>query len=630
MKRILETAILAALLVGAVSCDGSGKDDPSSKAPAVPSGLKLHDVTETDLTFQWDAVSGAASYDWKLSKGGTEVDKGSVSGRNVIVGGLEAGTQYRFGIRAVNAEGLASDFTYLEARTSDAGQDEPDPGPGPDTDLSKYYSDFKIPSAEEDGEARAFPGAEGGGMSVTGGRGGKVIHVKNLNDSGEGSFRQAVCGTSGKRTVVFDVAGTINLKSDITISSGDLTIAGQTAPGDGICLKNYTTQINADNVIIRFLRFRLGDEAPWTQAQIDAGDADGQDCIWGRYHKDIIIDHCSMTWSIDECASFYANKNFTLQWCVVGESMKDCKLHTKDSHGFGGIWGGENASFHHNLLIHNDSRNARIDHPHIYLDHRNPSNRGHVDYRNNVIYNWGDNSTYGGEGGWFNVVGNYYKPGPSSKQRNYFLDLYGVYSKCSFCNEQNIEEGYPDIYIASNVHASNSSISSDNASGIYYHNGEGHDNYRKTLSAPLAISESSGKPAFTTTHSAQKAMEAVCSWGGASLSRDKVDARLAADVKAGTGILINDIAAVKAAYGFAWPEYTASDDQMAKVADSDHDGIPDWFETAYGLDKADPSDAASFSFDPKKRYTNLEMYLHYLVRNIVASQNADGEYTRLD
>ena len=165
----------------------------------------------------------------------------------------------------------------------------------------------------------------------------KGIHVKTLEDTGsEGSRRWAV-NQSGARTVVFDVAGIIELQSDLKISRGDLTIAGQTAPGDGICLKNYTVNLAASNIIIRFMRFRLGDEAPWTSADIAAGKADGEDCIWGRYLDNVILDHCSMSWSVDEAASFYANEYFTLQWCLIAESMKDCKLHTKGNHGYGGL-----------------------------------------------------------------------------------------------------------------------------------------------------------------------------------------------------------------------------------------------------------------------------------------------------
>ena len=427
MKKSILTLLAVSGLILA-SCGGNGDPDPKkedSTAPAVPSGIQLHSATETSLSFQWSAVNGASQYDWKLLSGGAEVKTGMTSNRNVIINELTKATDYQFAVRSVafSSSGtklLSNWSSAIDARTE--GSAEPDSGPS-----DQYYDRFKIPSVEEDGVARAFPGAEGGGMYTTGGRGGKVIHVTNTNDSGAGSLREAL-GTSGARIIVFDVAGTIELQSDLKITRGDVTVAGQTAPGDGICLKNYTVNIQANNVIIRFVRFRLGDEAPWTEAQIKNGDADGEDCIWGRYLDNVILDHCSMSWSVDETASFYGNENFTMQWCLIAESMKECKLHSKGTHGYGGIWGGKNASFHHNLLAHHDSRNARIDHPHIYQDHKNPARRGNVELRNNVIYDWGDNSTYGGEGGWFNIVNNYYKKGPSSKDRQYVVDLYGAYT----------------------------------------------------------------------------------------------------------------------------------------------------------------------------------------------------------
>jgi hypothetical protein len=495
---------------------------------------------------------------------------------------------------------------------------------------AEHYEDFSIPANEEDGLARAFPGAEGGGMYTTGGRGGSVYHVTSLEDtSTDGTLRYGIEKGSRPLTIVFDVAGVIELKSDLKITKGDLTIAGQTAPGDGICLKNYTTNIAANNVIIRFIRFRLGDEAPWTAAEIEAGKADGEDCIWGRYLDHVVIDHCSMSWSVDEAASFYANEYFTLQWCFIAESMKNCKLHTKGNHGYGGLWGGKNASFHHNILAHHDSRNARIDHPHIYQDHKNPARRGNVDLRNNVIYDWGDNSTYGGEGGHFNLVNNYYKKGPASKDRKYFVDAYGVYtSKCSTCGESNIEEGYPEIYLSGNVYAQYASMA-NGPEGIYWHNGSGHDFYNQTASAALPLVGKDGKDAYTTTHTAEKALEAACSYAGASLSRDAVDERISQDIKNGTGALINDIADVKSKYGAAWPVYTASGEEKAKVKDSDADGMPDWFEEQFGLNKSKGEDASQMTLDKNGRYTNLEMYLHYLVKDLVAAQNAGGSYTKL-
>ena len=608
---------------------GGGSETPSTVAPKQPTGLKVLDgkTTETSLTFQWDPQSGV-KFSYTLTQGSTTVKEGSTSNRNVKVDGLTKATTYQFTVFAVVGDSKSAGAT-LEAKT--AGEDDPgvDPGVDPGTDPTIAYEEFGIPEAEEDGIARAFPGAEGGGMYTTGGRGGKIYHVTSLDDTNtQGTLRYGIEKGDRPLTIVFDVAGIIELKGDLRITKGDLTIAGQTAPGDGICLKNYATNISASNVIIRFMRFRLGDEAPWTATEISNGSADGEDCIWGRYNDNIVLDHCSMSWSVDECASFYGNEFFTMQWCLIAESMKNCKLHTKGNHGYGGLWGGKNASFHHNILAHHDSRNARIDHPHIYENHKNPSRRGNVDLRNNVIYDWGDNSTYGGEGGHFNLVNNYYKKGPSSKDRKYFVDAYSVYSKCSSCKESNIDEGYPELYLMGNVYSQYATMENGPA-GIYWHNGGSHTHYNETLSAPLLIFGQGGKDAYTSTHSAENALDAVCSFAGASLVKDAVDVRISSHILSGGGKLIDDIAAVKTAYGEAWPVYKATEEQLNAKRDADADGIPNDIEEAWGLNKSDPKDASEYTLDPDKRYTNLEMYLHYLVKDIVNGGNQKAEYKKL-
>ena len=597
--------IYGALMCLVAAC-GSSDDPVKEQAPAIPEGLVLHAAADDALTFQWRPVADAASYGWVLRQEGTTVQEGTVTQRNVTVGGLRKATVYRFGVRSVNAEGTSA-WTEIDAETT--GEDTPE---GPD--LSKYYASFQIPAVEEDGVPRAFPGAEGGGMYTTGGRGGKVLHVTNLDDSGEGSFRWAVT-QSGARIVVFDVAGIIELRSKVQITRGDLTIAGQTAPGDGICIKNYTVNINADNVIVRFLHFRLGDEGP------DADD--GEDCIWGRYRSGVILDHCSMSWSIDECASFYANENMTLQWCILSESMND-SAHSKGAHGYGGIWGGKDASFHHNLLANHHSRNPRIDHPEIYPKSGGAfdwSKRGNVDLRNLVVYNWEDNSTYGGEGGHFNLVNCYYKPGPSSKDRYYFVDAYSVYSSSQ------VDYGYPSLYLSGNVHTAHPDITADNrVHGVYFHETGKYDippGYAFPTAA-WTLAGPSGETVYTTTHTAEGALEAVLDYAGDCLHRDSVDGRAVSQVREDTGRIINTPSEVG-----GWPAYSATPEQLARVKDSDSDGMPDWFETEFGLDKSDASDAGAKSLDKEGRYTNLEMYLHYLVKDIVAAQNTGGTYTRI-
>lgn len=621
MNKLLNTIPLFLTVFAVLSC--GAKDNPSEggetlpQAPGAPAALSLHSFDETSLTFQWTAVSGADSYSWTLSQAGTEVKNGSVKGRNVKVEGLTKATDYRFGVKAVNAGGESA-YTFLDART--AGEATPGPGPVP---TGIEYEDFAIPAAEEDGVARAFPGAEGGGMYTTGGRGGKVIHVTNLNDKGTGSLRAAI-ETSGARTIVFDVAGTIELASDLKIAKGDVTIAGQTAPGDGICIKNYATNINADNVIIRFVRFRLGDEGNWSEADINNHKADGEDCIWGRYHKDIILDHCSMSWSIDETASFYANANMTLQWSVIAESMKKCRLHSKGDHGYGGIWGGKDASFHHNLLAHHSNRTPRFDHTYLYEGNgkSTATYRGNVDYRNCVNYNGQGNGCYGGEGGNFNMVNNYYK----NTGKKYFIEADGGY----VTGGTQYAYDWAHLYLSGNY---NSDGSSDKyPDGVYWK--KAYDAYSLSydghvLSSALPIHGKDGADAYVSTHTASGAYSAVCSYAGASLRRDAVDKRIVTGVKSGTGRIINDIDDIKAEYGSAWPVLSATDAEKAAIADTDGDGIPDAIETAWGLDKNNAQDGAAKSLDKNGRYTNLEMYLHYLVREVVSAQNQNATYNKL-
>src|SRR6478609_3988505 len=281
----------------------------------------------------------------------------------------------------------------------------------------------------------AFPGADGFGKFATGGRGGKTYIVSNLNDAGPGSLREAI-QKKEPRTIVFSVSGNIELKSTLNINNGDITIAGQSAPGDGICIRNYQVNISANNVIVRFLRFRLGDTA---KQEADAfGGTKGS--------ENIIIDHCSMSWSTDECASFYRNKNFTLQWCMITESLNQ-SVHLKGEHGYGGIWGGEGASFHHNLFAHHVSRLPRFSGSSTTPNSLNEL----VDFRNNVIYNWRSNNTYGGEKGRYNVVNNFYKPGPATRSKKPWM--------------VNRRSPLGKFFISGNYIAGNEAASKDNWTG---------------------------------------------------------------------------------------------------------------------------------------------------------------------
>ncbi|NDV78201.1 pectate lyase [Dysgonomonas sp. 511] len=453
----------------------------------------------------------------------------------------------------------------------------------------------------------AFPGAEGGGMYTTGGRGGKVLYVTKLDDDGsEGTLRWAL-RQKYPRIVMFKVSGVIELKSRINLTSGNVTIAGQTAPGEGICIRNHSLMVRAGNVIIRYIRFRMGDE---TKINDDA--------LGGIRQHNIIIDHCSMSWSTDECASFYANTDFTMQWCLMTESLRH-SVHEKGSHGYGGIWGGKNASFHHNMLSCHDNRNPRFDHPFLYNSQYPESEyRGVVDFRNNVIYNWGANNCYGGEGGQFNMVNNYYKPGPASNPKtSYFINTYGL-CKDLKGDGQIHDFGHPVLYIAGNHFAGNpNGINNDNRKGIYPAKG---GKEAKEQTKPLLIN---GKEkGHTTTHTAEKAFEKVLSYAGASLFRDDVDLRAVDDAAKGMATIQdggngskNGFIDTQSAVG-GWQEYKS----LPAPADTDGDGMPDEWEDTHGLDKHNAEDA---NLIPKGSigYTNVEIYLNSIVEHITKEQS---------
>ncbi len=456
-------------------------------------------------------------------------------------------------------------------------KEDPIPGPGdPTTDEPGNGDDDDDDDIVPD-EIPAFPGAQGGGMFVTGGRGGDVYVVNTLEDGpAEGTLRWAV-DKEGPRTIVFAVTGTIYLNTELRISNGDLTIAGQSAPGGGITLANYPVRISADNIIIRFLRFRMGDER----------NVEG-DAIWGRQQKDIILDHCSMSWSTDETASFYDNENFTMQWCLIAESLNE-SVHGKGAHGYGGLWGGYNASFHHNLLAHHKSRNPR------FYGVRDGIEREKAELINNVIYNWGSNSSYGGEGGEYNIINNYYKSGPATKSNKdrifeaYYLGSYG-----KFFVEGNLVGGFPDV-------------TADNWLGIDLKSG-GNKEDLKALSV-FEITEVE----FT---SADEAYEKVLEHAGASLWRDTVDARIVEEVANGTatfGGTYGDGLGIIDTQGTigGWPELK----EGIAPADTDQDGMPDAWETEKELNPNDSNDASGK--DLSNYYTNLEIYLNNLVSNTI-------------
>ncbi|WP_207431592.1 FlgD immunoglobulin-like domain containing protein [Sabulibacter ruber] len=451
----------------------------------------------------------------------------------------------------------------------------------------------------------AFPGAEGFGRYATGGRGGAVLEVTNLNDSGPGSLRAAI-NASGARTVVFRVSGTIALASNLTIRYPNITIAGQTAPGDGIAIKNYPVSVDADNVIVRYLRFRMGDE---TQQEADA--------FGGRFHKNIIVDHCSMSWSTDECVSFYANENFTLQWCLISESLRN-SAHAKGAHGYGGIWGGKNASFHHNLMAHHDSRNPRLGEE----AGKAFALTDLVDVRNNVYYNWANNSMYGGEAMNVNVVNNYYKPGPATakkerifsidKNKNEGTEVYDIWGK---------------FYIDGNFVEGSTRATNDNWTyGVF---NQFHSSYGTVSDADKAAMRRSEPHPIqnnVTTHSAEEAYELVLNKAGASLKRDAVDTRIINTVRtktfttAGSNGSTNGIIDSQNDVG-GWPTLAS----LPAPEDTDKDGMPNVWETAKGLNLNNAEDRNGDRNNDG--YTNLEEYLNSLVSTGNLTSSPEGKKT---
>lgn len=473
------------------------------------------------------------------------------------------------------------------------------PKPDPVVDEPDESEEEVIPPYE--GLNYAFPGAEGFGQLTTGGRGGKVYIVDKLTDDGSaGTLRHAI-NQSGKRTIVFNTGGTIPLKSILQINFGDITIAGQSAPGDGITIRDFPVVINADNVIIRYLRFRMGDE---TEQQADALEA--------RFHKNIMIDHCSMSWSTDETATFYANENTTLQWSIISESLKN-SVHEKGSHGYGGIWGGKNASFHHNLLAHHDSRNPRLGEE----AGKAFALTDLVDVRNNVIYNWGSNSAYGGEAMNVNIVNNYYKPGPATptgskrnrivsidKNKNEGTEVYNIWGK--FFVDGNVIEGSTSASqdnwtygVLNQFHSSYGTVSQADINGL-------------RLAVPHSIDNN------VATHSGEKALELVLLHAGSSLKRDEVDLRIMENVKSNSysfeGSLgsTNGIIDSQADVG-GWPELKVG----TPIIDTDKDGIPDEWEITNKLDPKIATDAPKIK--PGTPYSFLEIYLNSLIKDFPLS-----------
>lgn len=432
----------------------------------------------------------------------------------------------------------------------------------------------------------AFPGAWGGGMFTTGGRGGKVIAVTNLDDSGPGSLRAAI-DAEGPRTVVFRVAGTIELKSNLDINHPDITIAGQSAPGDGICLSHQSLNINTQNVIVRHLRVRRG---------MPQG-GQGSDNIGGNPVGQIIIDHCSTSWGMDENLSLYrymkpmpdgtavklSTQNVTIQWCISSEALN------AHDHAFGGTWGGQDSTFHHNLFACNTGRNPSI------------GMSGEFDFRNNVLFNWRHRTMDGGdETSLINVINNYYKPGPASRGEMVStiarIESRHMYSPGSAWATGN---WYPKTgdrpgkwYVAGNVVEGYPEVTKDNWLGM-----------RGPVEIARVRTPFEAWPMPQET--AEQALASVLAKGGATLPRrDVVDARVMEMVRTGR-VVGNGIISDPAEVG-GFPQLKFSPSEVPN--DSDRDGMPDPWEVKHGFNPNNPADGATDA--DNDGYTNVEEFLN--------------------
>lgn len=456
---------------------------------------------------------------------------------------------------------------------------------------------------------------QGGGSQTTGGTGGQVLYVSSLSDDTDkstglpmrGTLRYAVEYQSGARVVLFRVSGTIHLNSPLHIRHSNISILGQSAPGDGICIADYPLIVNANNVIVRFIRVRLGDVSNTESDAVSVNDATG-----------VLLDHLSCSWSVDECVSCYGNTNFTMQYCIVSESLK-ISVHGKGSHGYGGIWGGTNASFHHNLLAHHDSRTPRFDHDYVNSTHIGP-----IDFVNNVVYNWGGNSAYGGEGSTngaggrhINFVSNYYKPGKATKS-GVKARLLNPTTKCGPTEKDphagctgklggTVDPG--KFYLANNIMDGSPSVTSDNWSGVY------PDEASKKEQCKATSRWMEGLTPLVNEQTAEAAYETVLAKAGCSLHRDAVDTRIIEEVRTGTytyegskgstGGLIDTQSDVG-----GWPELK----EGAKPVDTDGDGIPDEWEIQYGLNPKLVSDGKTSTL--VDGIPNYEVYLNSIVAHL--------------
>jgi len=450
---------------------------------------------------------------------------------------------------------------------------------------------FSIISLQLFAQPLAFPSAEGFGKFTTGGRGGVIIKVTNLNDDGPGSFRAAAT-KKYPRIVLFDVSGTIHLQSKLNIL-GNVTIAGQSAPGDGICLADQTVGIGGDNIIIRYIRIRLGDKFQNLGMVDKSGD---DDAFGGNRRKNIIIDHCSMSWSDDEVFSIYGGDSTTVQWNLIAEPLNySYHFETGDKdyekHGYGGIWGGKHLSAHHNLFADCVSRNPRFN------GARLGASEEFVDFSNNVIYNWQHNTVYGGEEGKYNVTNNYYRPGPSTD---------ASVARRIVNPTVNETQGLGVFFVNGNFVDGNESVSKNNRLGIDF------DKKITDVQKTNAITDKPFETLAINIQDPKAAYFSVLNHVGASFKRDTLDERIIQDVVQRRGRIIDMQGGFPHGTEYekttnAWPNLQS----LPVLKDSDNDGMPDSWESKMGLN---PNVADDNKFSLSKEYTNIEMYLNSLTQ----------------
>ena len=435
--------------------------------------------------------------------------------------------------------------------------------------LSIFLVSFSFIGAQQ----LAFPGAEGFGAYSKGGRGGQVLYVTNLEDSGPGSLRWAV-EQKGPRTVVFSISGTIELKDRLNIEHPYMTIAGQTAPGDGICLRGETLRIATYDVIIRYLRVRLGD------GSYGVGSKQGKDGISISEGEDIIVDHCSASWSLDEVLSSSTDdptlSNVTVVWCYITEGLNPVR------HGYGSLirgTGGAKYSYLHNLYAHNYGRNPRPGNYDSNPHQKDPEGLL-LDFRNNVIYNWGgDHAGYNMDSKSvtrMNYVGNYLIPGADSKPTGIAYSTGSSFNRAYFA----------DNYFSGRLPEDPWDLVS----------------YRDSWTEKQRKAYRQSKPFETgpvELEDAESAYRQVLHHGGASLpKRDAVDERIVSDLRNRTGRIIKSQEDVG-----GWPELK----NAPAPKDSDRDGMPDDWEEKKGLDPVNPEDRNKLA---ENGYTMLETYLN--------------------